>query len=248
MANALTRIKLPIRFRNGAPAPKASGQSAGVYHCRMHSFLALTMTRSKRTRAWHQQHSSDHYVRQARSDGWRSRAVYKLQEIDGRDRLFTAGMTVVDLGAAPGGWSQYAAQRIGPQGKIVAIDLLPMNPLANVDFVQGDFRDEAGLGQLMEHLPSRRANLVMSDMAPNITGVMVIDQPRAMDLAELGLQLARNVLTPGGAFVVKLFQGAGSDKYVRAVRRLFTKAAIRKPAASRPHSREVYLVAKNYRG
>lgn len=214
----------------------------------MHSFLALAMTRSKRTRTWHQQHSGDHYVQRARSDGWRSRAVYKLQEIDGRDRLFKPGMTVVDLGAVPGGWSQFAAQQIGPQGRIVAIDLLPMTPLANVDFVRGDFRDAAGLGQLMELLPGRRANLVMSDMAPNITGVMAIDQPHAMDLAELGLQLVRDVLTPGGDFVVKLFQGAGSDRYVRAVRKLFTKAAVRKPAASRPHSREVYLVAKNYRG
>jgi 23S rRNA (uridine2552-2'-O)-methyltransferase len=205
------------------------------------------MTRGKRTRHWHQQHTKDYYVRQARSQSWRSRAVYKLEEIDARDHLFKAGMTVLDLGAAPGSWSQYAAQRVGSQGRVIATDLLSMAPLENVEFVQGDFREQKILRQLLERLGAARAELVMSDMAPNITGVMAIDQPQAMDLAELSLQLAQQVLKPGGDFLVKLFQGEGFDRYVTAVRAQFGKAAVRKPAASRTHSREVYLVAKNYR-
>lgn len=206
------------------------------------------MTRGKRVRAWHQQHSSDHYVQQAHGQGWRSRAVYKLQELDRRDRLFKPGMTVVDLGAAPGGWSQYATRQIGTQGRVIAIDLLPMQPLAGVDFVQDNFGEETGLREIMARLRGHGADIVISDMAPNITGVMTIDQPRALDLAELALLFAQDVLKPAGDFVVKLFQGAGSQEYVRAVRERFTKVAMRKPAASRAQSRETYLVAKNYRG
>jgi 23S rRNA (uridine2552-2'-O)-methyltransferase len=205
------------------------------------------VARSKRSRSWHQQHSSDYYVRQAREQGWRSRAVYKLEEIDTRDHLLRPAMTVVDLGAAPGGWSQYAVRRVGPQGRVVAMDILPMSPLANVEFIQGDFHAEATLHQLLDTLSADRAGLVLSDMAPNITGTTAIDQPHAIELAELSLQLAQAVLERGGDFLVKLFQGEGFDRYVSAVRALFHKAAVRKPAASRPHSREVYLVAKNYR-
>jgi 23S rRNA (uridine2552-2'-O)-methyltransferase len=204
------------------------------------------MTRVKRGRGWHQQHNDDHYVQQAREQGWRSRAVYKLKEIDARDHLFKAGMRVLDLGAAPGSWSQYAARRIGSQGRVIGIDVLSMAPLQYVDFVQGDFREENAPRKLLEMLQSERADLVLSDMAPNITGVMTIDQPRAMDLAELALQFAEEALKPGGDFLVKIFQGEGFDHYVSAVRTRFSKAAIRKPAASRPHSREVYLVAKSY--
>lgn len=205
------------------------------------------MTRGKRSRVWHRQHSNDPFVRQARDQGWRSRAVYKLQKIDLRDHLFQPGMTILDLGAAPGGWSQYAAEQIGNQGRIVALDILPMEPLERVDFLQTDFSEEAGLRLLMAHLDGARADLVMSDMAPNITGMTAIDQPRSLALAELGLQLANEVLRPGGDFVVKLFQGAGFDEYVRAARASFARVMVRKPEASRAHSREVYLVAKNYR-
>jgi 23S rRNA (uridine2552-2'-O)-methyltransferase len=206
------------------------------------------MARGKRSRSWLQRHSNDYYVRQAREQGWRSRAVYKLKEIDARDHLLKAGMTVVDLGSAPGGWSQYAAQRVGRQGRVIAMDMLEMAPILNVEFVQGDFREKAGLRQLIEQLGAGgRADLVISDAAPNITGMPAVDQPQVMDLAELSLQVAREVLGPSGCFVVKLFQGQDFDRYVLAVRACFDKAAVRKPAASRPNSREVYVVAKYYR-
>lgn len=213
----------------------------------VHRFFGVAVTRGKRSRTWHRQHSNDPFVRQAREQGWRSRAVYKLQEIDQRDRLFKPGMTIVDLGAAPGGWSQYAAARIGSRGRIIALDILLMEPLERVEFLQTDFSEDAGLRLLMERLDGARADLVMSDMAPNITGMTAIDQPRSLALAELGLQLASEVLKPGGDLVVKLFQGAGFDEYVRAARACFATAQVRKPAASRAHSSETYLVAKNYR-
>lgn len=204
------------------------------------------MTRGKRNRVWHQRHTSDHYVRQAQAQGWRSRAVYKLMEIDARDHLLKAGLTVLELGAAPGSWSQYVAQRVGLSGRIIALDALAMAPLDKVEFVQGDFCDDDTPHRLRALLATKRADLVLSDMAPNITGITAIDQPRAMELAELALQLAQEVLKPGGDFLVKLFQGEGFDRYVTAVQGLFVKAAVRKPTASRPHSREVYLMAKNY--
>jgi 23S rRNA (uridine2552-2'-O)-methyltransferase len=204
------------------------------------------MTRGKRSNNWHQRQNRDYYVRRAREHGRRSRAVYKLEQIDARDHLLRPGMTVVDLGAAPGGWSEYASQRVGPQGRVVAVDMLPMTPLPNVEFIQGDFREVSTLHQVLDRLVPGRADLVLSDMAPNITGMSAVDQPQALGLAELGLQLAQEVLICGGNFVVKLFQGEGFDSYVSAVRILFRTTAIRKPAASRPHSREVYLVAKNY--
>ncbi len=213
----------------------------------VHYFFDSAVTRGKRSRTWHRQHCSDPFVRQAREQGWRSRAVYKLQEIDLRDRLFRSGMTVVDIGAAPGGWSQYAMARIGGRGRIIALDILPMEPLEGVEFLQIDVSEKGGLRLLIEHLDGARADLVISDMAPNISGRTAIDQPRSLALAELGLQLASEVLKPGGDFVFKLFQGAGFDEYVRAARASFAKATVRKPEASRAHSREVYLVAKNYR-
>ncbi|HEX2241715.1 MAG TPA: SAM-dependent methyltransferase, partial [Gammaproteobacteria bacterium] len=170
----------------------------------------------------------------------------KLMEIDARDHLLKAGLTVLELGAAPGSWSQYVAQRVGSSGRIIALDALAMAPLGKVEFVQGDFCDDETPRRLRALLATKRADLVLSDMAPNITGITAIDQPRAMELAELALQLAQEVLKPGGDFLVKLFQGEGFDRYVTAVQGLFVKAAVRKPAASRPHSREVYLMAKNY--
>jgi len=205
------------------------------------------MTRARRARNWHRQHAANHYTHRAFDEGWRSRAVYKLEELDRRDHLFRPGMLVLDLGAAPGGWSQYAAKRVGNAGEIIALDILPMQPLPGVAFVQVDFRDDSALQHISQKLRSRRVNLVMSDMAPNLTGVMAIDQPHAMDLAELSLQLTRDSLAKGGDFVVKLFQGEGFSAYVSLVGKSFGKVALRKPAASRSQSREVYLVAKNYR-
>jgi 23S rRNA (uridine2552-2'-O)-methyltransferase len=217
-----------------------------VYHFAGVLISGKTMTRGKQSRRWLQQHGNDYYVRHARARGLRSRAVFKLEEIDGRDRLFRTGMTVVDLGAAPGGWSQYAVQRIGRRGRIIAVDMLPMVPLRGVEFMQGDFREENTLRRVLEQLGPAGADLVLSDMAPNITGMRAVDQAQAMHLAESSLQLAQKALKSGGGFVVKLFQGEGIDCYVRSVRAAFGKAALRKPAASHRQSREVYLVAKNY--
>lgn len=222
-------------------------QRQSVSLSNVHYLSNAAVMRGKDSRAWHRQHSSDPFVRQAREQGWRSRAVYKLQEIDLRDRLFRSGMTVVDLGAAPGGWSQYAMAQIGGQGRIIALDILPMEPLEYVEFLQIDVSEDDSLRLLMKHLNGARADLVISDMAPNITGMPAVDQPRSLALAELSLQLASEILKPGGDFVYKLFQGAGFDEYVRAARTSFAKATVRKPKASRAHSREVYLVAKNYR-
>ena len=196
---------------------------------------------------WRKNQSSDAYVQRARAEGWRSRAVFKLEEMDRRAGLIRRGMTVVDLGAAPGGWSQYAAGRLAGSGRVVALDLLPIDPIDGVEILQGDFTAEAVLGALLETLgPDPGADLVMSDMAPNITGIRAVDQPRSMLLAEMALELARDVLRPGGGFVTKLFQGEGFDQYVREVRRSFGRVSVKKPAASRPGSRETYLVAGNY--
>ncbi|MBT8138007.1 MAG: 23S rRNA methyltransferase [Gammaproteobacteria bacterium] len=204
------------------------------------------MKRRSKSRHWRSAQEKDPWVRRARTEGWRSRAVYKLSELDERQHLLRPGMTVVDLGAAPGGWSQYAAHRLKGKGRIVAVDLLPMDPLPEVTFIQGDFHDAAVLEQLMVALDGK-ADLVMSDMAPNISGVRVVDQPRSMALAELARDLAFDVLGRGGSLVVKLFHGAGFDDYVREIRRAFKSVAVRKPAASRPASRETYLVARNYK-
>jgi 23S rRNA (uridine2552-2'-O)-methyltransferase len=189
------------------------------------------------------EHFSDSYVQKAQAEGMRSRAAYKLIELDERSGLLKRGMVVVDLGAAPGGWSQVARDRVGPGGRVVATDILPMDELAGVEFIQGDFREEAVLQTLLDRLGGRVADLVISDMAPNISGVDAVDQPRAMVLAELALDMAGRVLKPGGTFVMKLFQGEGSDAFIMDVRKRFTKVSVRKPKASRPRSREVYIVA-----
>ncbi len=201
------------------------------------------MARSKSSGRWLREHFDDAYVRQAQKDGYRSRAVYKLIELDQKDHLLKPGMTVVDLGAAPGGWSQYAADRVGDQGRVVALDLLPIDSFAGVEFIQGDFREQAVLDQLLQTLGESRADLVLSDMAPNISGMAVVDQPQAMYLCELALDLARQVLKPGGSMVVKVFQGKGFDDYIREMRKHFKKVVFRKPKASRPRSREVYALA-----
>jgi 23S rRNA (uridine2552-2'-O)-methyltransferase len=201
------------------------------------------VARSKSSSRWLKEHFSDSYVQKAQAEGMRSRAAYKLIELDERSGLLKRGMVVVDLGAAPGGWSQVARDRVGPGGRVVATDILPMDELAGVEFIQGDFREEAVLQTLLDRLGGRVADLVISDMAPNISGVDAVDQPRAMVLAELALDMAGRVLKPGGTFVMKLFQGEGSDAFIMDVRKRFTKVSVRKPKASRPRSREVYIVA-----
>ncbi|MGM0593641.1 MAG: 23S rRNA (uridine(2552)-2'-O)-methyltransferase RlmE [Pseudomonadota bacterium] len=204
------------------------------------------MARSKSSSRWLKEHFDDEYVTRAQQEGYRSRASYKLLELDGKDKLLKKGMVVVDLGAAPGGWSQIAADRVGDKGMVVALDILPMDPVPGVEVLEGDFREEEVLQQLLAALDGRPVDLVMSDMAPNISGVKSVDQPRAMYLVELTLDLAQNVLKPGGDMLVKLFQGEGSDAFIRECRKHFRKVIIRKPTASRPRSREVYMLARNY--
>lgn len=202
------------------------------------------MKRQAKTRAWHHQHAHDFYVRQSVEQGYRSRAAYKLMEIDDKDRLLKPGGVVVDLGCAPGGWCQVAAQRMKGQGRIVGIDLLEMTGLGHVNFIQGDFTEDAPLAELEALLAGHPVDLVMSDMAPNITGVAVADQARSYHLAELALEFAGKWLKPGGAFLVKVFQGAGFEEYVRQLRAVFQTVAVRKPDASRDRSREVYLLGR----
>ena len=202
------------------------------------------MARTKSSRRWLKEHFDDEFVKRAQREGFRSRAVYKLDEIQQRDRIIRPGMTIVDLGAAPGGWSQYALGLIGRKGRIVAMDILPLDPLPGVEFVQGDFRDEAVLEQLLQTVQGQPIDLVMSDIAPNITGVDAVDQPRAMYLAELATDFADKVLRPGGDLLVKLFQGEGFDDLVRDLRSRYDKVVIRKPKASRSRSREVYALAR----
>lgn len=199
--------------------------------------------RSASSTRWLHQHFSDKYVLQAQKKGLRSRAWFKLDEIQQSDRLFKLGMLVVDLGAAPGGWSQYAVTQIGHNGKVIACDMLPMDPMVGVDFLQGDFRDPMVVQSLLERIGDNKIQVVMSDMAPNMSGMSAIDIPRAMYLVELAIGICRDVLAPGGSFVVKIFQGEGFDECLREIRSLFNKVKIRKPAASRARSREVYIVA-----
>jgi len=205
------------------------------------------MSRSKSSQRWLREHFADPYVKKAQAEGLRSRAAYKLEELIERDRLLKPGMVVVDLGAAPGGWSQYVRQALGDGGRVVALDILEMPPLAGVEFLHGDFREEAVLSQLETLLDGQRVDLVLSDMAPNMSGVDVVDQARAMHLAELAMEFADGHLRPGGAFLIKLFQGVGFDDYVRELRRRYDKVAIRKPAASRKRSPEVYALAQGKR-
>lgn len=206
------------------------------------------MPRSKSSRRWLDRQFSDPYVKRAQEQGLRSRAAYKLLEIQDKDRLIRPGMRILDLGAAPGGWSQVAARLVGDKGRVYALDLLAMEPIAGVTVLQGDFREDAVLAELRSVLDGSPIDLVLSDMAPNLSGATAVDQPRAMYLAELALDLAREVLKPGGTLVVKLFQGEGFDGFLRELRGLFAQVLSRKPKASRPESRELYLVGKGYRG
>ncbi|MCG6277419.1 23S rRNA (uridine(2552)-2'-O)-methyltransferase RlmE [Vibrio vulnificus] len=197
---------------------------------------------------WLKEHFDDKYANEARRKGYRSRAIFKLEEIQQKDKWVKAGMTVVDLGAAPGGWSQYAIGVVGDSGRVIACDILPMDSIAGVSFLQGDFREDAVLEALLERIQPDMVDVVMSDMAPNIAGNNSVDQPRAMYLVELALDMCRQVLAPNGSFVVKVFQGEGFDEYVKEVRNMFKVVKIRKPDSSRARSREVFVVATGYKG
>ncbi len=203
------------------------------------------MARSKSSSRWLKEHFDDEYVKKAQQQGYRSRAVYKLLEINQTDRILQPGMTIVDLGAAPGGWSQLAAQIVGEKGAVIALDILPMDALKGVEFIQGDFTDQQVLGTLLKKIGAAKVGLVMSDMAPNITGINSVDQPRAMYLAELALDLAHQVLTLGGDLLIKVFQGEGFDELYKELRASFKQVLVRKPKASRARAREVYLLARN---
>jgi 23S rRNA (uridine2552-2'-O)-methyltransferase len=194
-----------------------------------------------------QEHVNDPYVQLAKKEGWRSRAAFKLMEIDDKDKLLRRGEVVVDLGATPGGWSQVAAKRVGDAGMVLALDLLEMEPIHGVDFIQGDFREDEVLKQLEAKLNNRRVGLVMSDMAPNMSGVHLVDQARVMYLAELGLEFSRAHLKPEGAFLVKVFQGTDYENFLRAMRETFKAVAVRKPDASRDRSAELYLLGRALR-
>ncbi|KPA52998.1 23S rRNA (uridine(2552)-2'-O)-methyltransferase RlmE [Photobacterium lucens] len=196
---------------------------------------------------WLKEHFDDKYVLEAQKRGYRSRAFFKIEEIQNKDKLLKPGMTVVDLGAAPGGWSQYAAEVVGDEGQVIACDILPMDSLPGVSFLQGDFREEAVLEALLARIQPDMVDVVMSDMAPNMSGNLASDQPRAMYLVELALDMCRQVLAPNGSFAVKVFQGEGFDQYLAEVRSMFKVVKIRKPDSSRDRSREVYIVATGYK-
>jgi 23S rRNA (uridine2552-2'-O)-methyltransferase len=203
--------------------------------------------RSKSSHKWLQEHHRDQYVKRAQTDGYRSRASYKLIEINQKDKIFKPGLIVVDLGAAPGGWSQVAAKLVGPGGKIIASDILNMDPIDKVDFVLGDFTNSVVLQNILDLLDNNLVDLVISDMAPNMSGIRGVDQTKAMYLIELALDMACEVLKPGGNFVAKVFHGEGFDQYMLELKKRFKRVTSRKPDASRSRSREVYVVAKNFK-
>lgn len=203
------------------------------------------MKRTRTSNAWLHEHVTDPYVQRAKAEGYRSRAAFKLMEMDERDRLIRPGEVVVDLGATPGGWSQVAAKRMQGKGRVIALDLLEMEPLHGVEFIQGDFREEEILRQLEATLAGHKVGLVLSDMAPNMSGILLSDQARVMHLAELGLEFSRNWLKPDGAFLVKVFQGYGFDDFVREMRSVFKTVVSRKPDASRDRSAELYLLGRS---
>jgi 23S rRNA (uridine2552-2'-O)-methyltransferase len=203
--------------------------------------------RSRSSARWLKEHFADPFVQKAQSEGWRSRAVFKLEEIDRRMKLLKPGAVCLDLGAAPGAWSQYAARRVGARGRVVATDILPMPELPGVEFVQGDFREPEVFDRLLHLLPERQVDVLLSDMAPNLSGVDAIDQPRTMHLAELALEMAASILKPGGNALIKVFQGAGFVELLRDARRQFGRVKLLKPEASRSRSPEMYLLAMQFR-
>ena len=205
------------------------------------------MPKSKSSKQWLERHHRDEYVHRARAEGQRSRAVYKLEQIQQKDRILEAGQTVLDLGAAPGGWSEYASRVVGPRGRVLALDILPMDTIAGVEFLQGDFTEQQTLDELLALLGDRPVDLVLSDMAPNLSGVQSVDQPKSIYLVELALELARQQLKPGGGFVAKLFQGEGFDRLIAELREDFATVKLRKPAASSSRSSEIYAVCSGLR-
>jgi len=208
------------------------------------------MSRNKQSASsgrWLKEHFDDKYVQEAQKRGYRSRAIFKIEEIQKKDKLLKPGMTVVDLGAAPGGWSQYAAEVVGDEGQVIACDILSMDSLPGVSFLQGDFREEAVLSALLERIQPDMVDVVLSDMAPNMSGNLASDQPRAMYLVELALDMCRQVLAPNGSFAVKVFQNKVFDDYLAEIRNMFKVVKIRKPDSSRDRSREVYIVATGYK-
>jgi 23S rRNA (uridine2552-2'-O)-methyltransferase len=206
------------------------------------------MPRTKSSSEWLRRHVNDPYVKQAQLDGYRSRSAYKLIELNEKDRLIKPGMRILDLGSAPGGWSQVAGKLVGKKGRVLATDILPMDPIVNVDFIQGDFNDDAVVAQLLEWLGEGKFDLIISDIAPNLSGIDSADQAGSMYFLELALDTVRKTLKPGANFAAKMFQGSGSDDYVKELRKSFEKVLIRKPDASRKESREVYIVAKGFKG
>lgn len=205
-------------------------------------------TRSRSSGRWLKEHFDDKYVKEAQKQGYRSRASFKLLEMQERDKLIRPGMTVVDLGAAPGGWSQVAVNLVGHHGRVIASDILPMDSLAGVEFIQGDFTDDAVMQEILDTLGNKLADLVISDMAPNMSGMNAVDQPRSMYLVELAADMAAQVLRPGGSFLTKVFQGEGFDALFAQLKKQYTKVLTRKPDASRARSREVYLLAQGFKG
>lgn len=205
------------------------------------------MARSKSSKQWMQEHFQDEYVKKAQAQGLRSRAVFKLMEIQEKDKIIRPDMNVIDLGAAPGGWSEYVRKIISKKNKIIALDLLPVEPIDGVDFIQGDFRENEVLDELYRVLDGAPVHLLLSDMAPNMSGNKAMDQPRAIYLGELALDTANTVLSSGGSFLIKMFQGAGFDDYFQQVRQSFTSVVIRKPKSSRARSNEVYILAKGFK-
>lgn len=205
------------------------------------------MARSKSSGRWLDEHFNDQYVKKSQQDGYRSRASYKLLELQDKDKLFKPGMSVLDLGSAPGGWSQVAVELVGDKGRVVASDILPMEPIAGVDFVEGDFTEMEVYDQILNVLGEDKVDLVISDMAPNMSGVSAVDQPKAMYLVELAVDMADQILKPGGALIAKVFHGDGFDELLKTTRSKFKKVQIRKPDASRARSKEQYLVAKDFK-
>lgn len=204
--------------------------------------------RSKSSRRWLNEHFDDPFVKKAQQQGYRSRAAFKLLEIQNKDRLIKPDETVIDLGAAPGGWAQVASQYVGNKGKVYALDILPMDSLAGVEIIQGDFTEQIILDQLLNAIGSAKAGLVLSDMAPNISGIKAVDQPKAMYLVELAVDLAQNVLSNNGDLLIKVFHGEGFEEILQQLRGIFNKVIIRKPQASRSRSKEVYILARGYKG
>lgn len=206
------------------------------------------MPRTKSSQRWLARNAKDKYVKRAREEGARSRAIYKLEEIDRRDHLLRPDMTVVDLGAAPGGWSQYVKSRVGESGRVLALDILPMEPIVGVEFIEGDFMEQPVLDLLMRRIQGKPVDLVISDLAPNMTGVASVDQARVMNLAELVLEFSDKTLKPGGSLLIKAFQGSGFNELYAQLRRRFEKLVARKPSASRAESKEIYLLGRGFRG